>query len=43
MAKADVVRLSIELMPGIVLVAAKIPKMDGAKVIKRIKTNHWFV
>jgi two-component system, NarL family, response regulator LiaR len=36
----DAVRLAIELMPDIVLMEARLPKLDGAEVIRRIKTSH---
>jgi DNA-binding NarL/FixJ family response regulator len=36
----DAVRLAIELMPDIVLMEARLPKLDGAEIIRRIKTSH---
>jgi DNA-binding NarL/FixJ family response regulator len=36
----DAVRLAIELMPDIVLMEARLPKLDGAEIIRRIKTGH---
>lgn len=36
----DAVRLAIELMPDVVLMETRLPKLDSAEIIRRIKSSH---